>query len=98
MLSAFFSLGQQCDVTRARLKAKASTEWRAYTEYPFTNGLADGTLAENALGYYLTQDYLFLIEFARAYALSRATPRLACSAIGRRAACRDRPRWCMRPA
>ena len=28
-----------------RLKAKASTEWRAYTEHPFTNGLADGTLA-----------------------------------------------------
>ena len=56
-----------------RLKAKASTEWRAYTEHPFTNGLADGTLAENAFRYYLTQDYLFLIEFARAYALSRAT-------------------------
>jgi thiaminase (transcriptional activator TenA) len=53
-----------------RLKAKASTEWRAYTEHPFTNGLADGTLAENAFRYYLTQDYLFLIEFARAYALS----------------------------
>jgi thiaminase/transcriptional activator TenA len=53
-----------------RLKAKASTEWRAYTEHPFTNGLADGTLAGNAFRYYLTQDYLFLIEFARAYALS----------------------------
>ena len=53
-----------------RLKAKASTQWRAYTEHPFTNGLADGTLAENAFRYYLTQDYLFLIEFARAYALS----------------------------
>ena len=53
-----------------RLKAKASTEWRAYTEHPFTNGLADGTLAENAFRYYPTQDYLFLIEFARACALA----------------------------
>src|SRR5215208_6793753 len=53
-----------------RLKAIASTEWRAYTEHPFTDGLVDGTLAENAFRYYLTQDYLFLIEFARAYALS----------------------------
>ena len=24
-----------------RLKAKASAEWRAYTEHPFTNGMAD---------------------------------------------------------
>jgi thiaminase len=53
-----------------RLKTAASTEWRAYTEHPFTNGLADGSLAEAAFRHYLVQDYLFLIEFARAYALS----------------------------
>jgi thiaminase (transcriptional activator TenA) len=47
----------------------ASAEWRAYTEHPFTNGLADGSLAEAAFRHYLVQDYLFLIEFARAYAL-----------------------------
>ena len=53
-----------------RLKAEASTEWRAYTEHPFTNGMADGSLPEPAFRHYLVQDYLFLIEFARAYALS----------------------------
>jgi thiaminase/transcriptional activator TenA len=53
-----------------RLKAAASAEWRAYTEHPFTNGLADGSLKEAAFRHYLVQDYLFLIEFARAYALS----------------------------
>src|SRR3954467_5293284 len=53
-----------------RLKAAASTEWRAYTEHPFTDGMADGTLPEAAFRHYLVQDYLFLIEFARAYALS----------------------------
>src|SRR5258707_14633902 len=53
-----------------RLKTAASAEWRAYTEHPFTNGLADGSLAEAAFRHYLVQDYLFLIEFARAYALS----------------------------
>jgi thiaminase (transcriptional activator TenA) len=53
-----------------RLKAAASAEWRAYTEHPFTNGLADGSLAEAAFRHYLVQDYLFLIEFARSYALS----------------------------
>src|SRR6478735_4015198 len=53
-----------------RLKTAASAEWRAYTEHPFTEGLADGSLAEAAFRHYLVQDYLFLIEFARAYALS----------------------------
>jgi thiaminase/transcriptional activator TenA len=32
--------------------------------------LADGSLAEAAFRHYLVQDYLFLTEFARAYALS----------------------------
>ena len=53
-----------------RLKTEASAEWRAYTEHPFTAGLADGTLPEAAFRHYLVQDYLFLIEFARAYALA----------------------------
>lgn len=53
-----------------RLKTAASVEWRAYTGHPFTNGLADGSLPEAAFRHYLVQDYLFLIEFARAYALS----------------------------
>ena len=53
-----------------RLKTAASAEWRAYTEHPFTEGLADGSLPEAAFRHYLVQDYLFLIEFARAYALA----------------------------
>lgn len=53
-----------------RLKSAASVEWRSYTEHPFTNGLADGSLAEPAFRHYLAQDYLFLIEFARAYAIA----------------------------
>jgi thiaminase/transcriptional activator TenA len=61
-----------------RLKTAASAEWRAYTEHPFTNALADGSLTEAAFRHYLVQDYLFLIEFARAYALAvYKSPRLA---------------------
>lgn len=54
----------------AQLKTAANPEWHAYTEHPFTNAMADGTLAEAGFRYYLLQDYLFLIEFARAYALA----------------------------
>lgn len=61
-----------------QLKTAASAEWRAYTEHPFTEGLADGSLPEAAFRHYLVQDYLFLIEFARAYALAvYKSPRLA---------------------
>jgi len=61
-----------------RLKTAASAEWSAYTGHPFTNALADGSLAEPAFRHYLVQDYLFLIEFARAYALAiYKSPKLA---------------------
>jgi thiaminase/transcriptional activator TenA len=61
-----------------RLKTAAPAEWRAYTEHPFTTAMADGTLATAAFRQYLVQDYLFLIEFARAYALAvYKSPQLA---------------------
>ena len=61
-----------------QLKTAAAAEWRAYTEHPFTEGLADGSLPEAAFRHYLVQDYLFLIEFARAYALAvYKSPKLA---------------------
>lgn len=62
----------------AKLKSAASDEWRAYTEHPFTNAMADGSLPEAGFRHYLVQDYLFLIEFARAYALAvYKAPKLA---------------------
>src|SRR5262249_11959000 len=53
-----------------RTKPAAAAEWRGYVEHPFTAGLADGSLPQPAFRRYLVQDYLFLIEFARAYALA----------------------------
>ena len=53
-----------------RLKAAATNEWQAYTGHAFTDAMGHGTLPEAAFRHYLVQDYLFLIEFARAYALA----------------------------
>src|SRR6516164_6449665 len=69
-IATCFQTGKDTVSFFERLKSAASIEWRAYTEHPFTNGLADGSLPEAAFRHYLVQDYLFLIEFARAYALS----------------------------
>jgi thiaminase/transcriptional activator TenA len=62
----------------ARLKNAAAAEWRAYVEHPFTGAMADASLPQPAFRHYLVQDYLFLIEFARAYALAvYKSPQLA---------------------
>lgn len=52
-----------------RLKHEAGQEWQAYVNHDFIRQLAAGTLPESAFRRYLVQDYLFLIHFARAYAL-----------------------------
>ena len=54
----------------ARFVAACPEDWRRYTEHEFVAALADGSLAEEAFRRYLIQDYLFLIHFARAYALA----------------------------
>ena len=54
----------------ARLRAACAPVWSAYTEHAFVRQLADGSLPEPCFRHYLVQDYLFLIHFARAYALA----------------------------
>ena len=53
-----------------RWKAAAADEWAAYVDHDFVRQLGAGTLPEPAFRTYLVQDYLFLIQFARAYALA----------------------------
>ena len=53
-----------------RLKAAAAADWQSYVNHYFVRQLGAGTLPHAAFRTYLVQDYLFLIEFARAYALS----------------------------
>jgi len=45
-------------------------DWLAYVDHDFVRGLADGSLPGPSFRHYLVQDYLFLIHFARAYALA----------------------------
>jgi thiaminase/transcriptional activator TenA len=54
----------------SRLKSAASADWSSYVDHDFVRHLGAGTLPEAAFRMYLVQDYLFLIQFARAYALA----------------------------
>jgi len=53
-----------------RLRHDAGTDWTDYAGHAFVHALGRGTLAPAAFRYYLEQDYLFLVHFARAYALA----------------------------
>jgi hypothetical protein len=44
--------------------------WKQYTEHAFVQQMGDGTLPVENFKYYMIQDYLFLVQFSRATALS----------------------------
>jgi len=53
-----------------QLKTGCAEDWERYTGHAFVRQLGAGSLPQAAFRHYLIQDYLFLIQFARAYALA----------------------------
>ena len=52
------------------LKARCIKDWNAYIAHAFVRAVGDGSLPRACFEHYLKQDYLFLLHFARAYALA----------------------------
>ena len=52
------------------LKEKNLKNWLLYTKHDFVNLLSSGTLKEKYFLNYLIQDYLFLIQFSKAWSLA----------------------------
>jgi thiaminase/transcriptional activator TenA len=57
------------------LRLKAAPIWRRELEHPFVRGLADGSLPIERFRFYLRQDYVFLIDYCRVFALAAAKAR-----------------------
>lgn len=52
-----------------KLFSEVSPIWEAYLSHPFITGLSDGTLSKEKFKYYMLQDYLYLYEYAKVFAL-----------------------------
>ncbi len=55
-----------------RLIAESGDIWAGYHTHPFVTGMADGTLPKEKFQYYMIQDYLYLIDYAKVFALGVA--------------------------
>ena len=53
-----------------RLRDAVPEAWQGYIHHPFVRGMADGTLEPARFRAFLMQDYLYLLNYARAYALA----------------------------
>ncbi len=53
-----------------RLVVACAPSWSAYVDHAFVRRLGDGTLPIGSFRHYLKQDYLFLLHYARAWALA----------------------------
>lgn len=54
------------------LRRQAEPVWRAEMEHPFVTGIGDGSLPLRRFQYWIRQDYLFLIEYCRVFAMGAA--------------------------
>lgn len=43
--------------------------WESYMEHPFVKGIADGTLPVEKFQFYMIQDHLYLMQYAKVFAL-----------------------------
>lgn len=55
-----------------KLLAEASDIWKSYNEHPFVLGIQNGTLDKDKFRYYIIQDYLYLKDYAKVFALGVA--------------------------
>ena len=58
--------------TSQRLVQAVKPIWDRYNEHPFVLGIQDGTLDREKFRYYIIQDYLYLLDYAKSFAIGIA--------------------------
>lgn len=57
------------------VRSKTDLLWRAVFGHPFVRGIGDGSLPRDRFEFYLRQDYVYLVDFGRVFALACAKSR-----------------------
>jgi len=57
------------------IRTKTNSIWTAIFEHSFVRGIGTGTLGRDKFEFYLKQDYIYLINFSRVFALASAKAR-----------------------
>lgn len=52
-----------------RVRRAADPIWQAYFTHPFVTGIGDGSLSVEKFRFFLLQDYLYLYDYAKVFAL-----------------------------
>lgn len=55
-----------------KLLTAAAEIWKSYNEHPFVLGIQNGTLDKEKFRYYMIQDYLYLEDYAKTFAVGVA--------------------------
>ena len=55
-----------------QIRQKTEPLWSAILRHPFVKGIGDGTLSRDRYIFFLNQDYVYLVEFSRVFALASA--------------------------
>ncbi len=58
--------------TVERLLEATKEIWESYNEHPFVKGIEDGTLDKEKFRYYIIQDFLYLEDYAKSFAIGIA--------------------------
>src|SRR6266581_3489728 len=64
--------GEMAERFSERLRKKAGGIWEAQHAHPFVRGIGEGTVGLERFKFWVRQDYVFLIEYARLLALAAA--------------------------
>ena len=52
-----------------RLYESTKEIWKSYHEHPFVKGIGDGTLDIDKFRFFMIQDYIYLLDYAKVFAL-----------------------------
>src|SRR5699024_1276876 len=59
-------------VLSERIFKEVEPIWRSYLDHPFVKGIGEGTVDQDKFIHYMKQDYIYLIEYSRVFAIGAA--------------------------